>query len=171
MGKRLQMAPTGEFILWAVIPEGEKGTFNRAYGPFPSRSAAYSVKTALINNKRTAMKREGRSPAEIEAEVEAIEWSTTVLWDKVEEDSVPVLDQDFDPNSPVELAAEAMWNNQGPVVRGVRPKWDVARTEDEWARNVHRFRTDAALAVEAAAKAASKKDGAEKAQTPAEQAG
>lgn len=32
MGKRLQMAATGEYILWATIPETAKSSFNRAYG-------------------------------------------------------------------------------------------------------------------------------------------
>jgi hypothetical protein len=165
MGKRLQMAPTGEYILWAVIPETDKSTFNRAYGPFVSRSAAYSARTALINNKRTAMKHEGYSPEQIEAEVEAIEWSTTGLWNKVEEGQELVIEPavPVDLDSPVEAAAEALWNNQGAVIRGVRPKWEEARNDPEWTKSVQRFRMDGQLAVDAAGKAAdTKKD------TPAE---
>lgn len=150
MGKRLQMEPTGEYILWAVIPETDKSTFNRAYGPFASRSAAYSAKTALINNKRTAMKHEGYTPEEIEAEVAAIQWASTVLWNKVPELVLePAVDIDLD--SPVEAAAEALWNNQGPVKRGVRPTWDVARNDPEWARNVQGYRAEAQIALDAAA--------------------
>jgi hypothetical protein len=169
MGKRLQMAPTGEYILWAVIPETDKSTFNRAYGPFVSRSAAYSARTALINNKRTAMKHEGYSPEQIEAEVEAIEWSTTGLWNKVEEGQELVIEPavPVDRDSPVEAAAEALWNNQGAVIRGVRPKWEEARNDPEWAKSVQRFRVDGQLAVDAAAKAASKTVDTKK-DTPAE---
>lgn len=159
MGKRLQMAPTGEYILWAVIPETDKSTFNRAYGPFASRSAAYSARTALINNKRTAMRNQGYKSEEIEAEIEAIEWSTTGLWNKVEDGQELVIEPAvaIDLNSPVEAAAEALWNNQGPVIRGVRPKWDVARNEPEWARSVQGYRIEAQLALDAAAKAGIKK--------------
>lgn len=167
MGKRLQMAPTGEYILWAVIPETDKSTFNRAYGPFASRSAAYSVKTALINNKRTAMKHEGYTPEEIEAEVAAIQWATTVLWDKVPDGQELVLEPavPIDPASPEEAVAEALWNSQGPVTRGVRPKWDVARNDPEWAKSIQRFRTDGRLAVEAAAKAGGKEPATKNANT------
>lgn len=159
MGKRLQMAPTGEFILWAVIPETDKSTFNRAYGPFVSRSAAYSARTALINNKRTAMKHQGYKPEEIEAEIEAIEWSTTGLWNKVDEGHELVIEPAvaIDLDSPAEAASEALWNNQGPVIRGVRPRWDVARNDPEWAKSVQRFRMDGQLAADAAAKAAANK--------------
>lgn len=85
MGKRLQMAATGEYILWATIPETAKSSFNRAYGPFTSRSAAYSAKTALINNKRASMREEGYTSEEIEAAVDGIVWATTGLWRKVED--------------------------------------------------------------------------------------
>lgn len=172
MGKRLQMAPTGEYILWAVIPETDKSTFNRAYGPFASRSAAYSARTALINNKRTAMKHEGYTPEEIEAEVAAIEWSTTGLWNKVEEGQELVVEPavPIDPHAPEEAVAEALWNNQGPVIRGVRPKWDVARNETEWAKSVQRFRADGRLAVEAAARANGKEPATKNDTTTAEQA-
>lgn len=155
MGKRLQMAPTGQYILWAVIPETEKTTFNRAYGPFASRSVAYSAKTALIKNKRAAMRNEGYKPEEIEAEIEAIEWTTTGLWNKIPTGRglVTEPESEIDLNSPEEAASEAMWNNQGPVIRGVRPRWDVARTEAEWATSVQRFRVDGRLAVEAATRA------------------
>jgi hypothetical protein len=177
MGKRLQMAPTGEFILWAVIPETDKSTFNRAYGPFASRSAAYSAKSALINNKRAAMRNEGYTPEEIEAEVEAIEWSTTGLWNKVEEGHELVIEPAVavDPDSPEEAAVEALWNNQGPVIRGVRPKWEVARHEPEWAKSAQRFRMEVRLVLDAAEKATKKsagtgkKTGAKK-DTPVEQA-
>jgi len=152
MGKRLQMAPTGEYILWAEIPDTGTSTFNRAYGPFVSRSAAYSVKTALIKNKRAAMKHEGYKPEEIEAEIEAIKWATTGLWDKVNDGQgvfVETLDVELD--SPIERAAEAMWNNQGAVIRGVRAVWKEARDKPEWAHGVQRYRNDARLALEAAA--------------------
>jgi hypothetical protein len=152
------MAPTGEYILWAVIPETEKSSFTRAYGPFASRSGAYSARLALINNKRTSMKNEGYKPEEIEAEVAAIEWSTTGLWNKVED---VVLDGVIEPgavdlDSPVEAAAEAMWNNQGSVRRGVRAKWDVARNDPEWEKSVHGYRVEAQLALDAAEKATKK---------------
>lgn len=151
MGKRLQMAPTGEFILWAVIPETDKSTFNRAYGPFASRSSAYSARSALINNKRTAMRREGYTAEQIEAEVEAIEWFTTGLWNRVgDEHEFEIEQAPVDPDSPVEAAAEALWNNQGPVIRGVRPKWDVARNDPEWAKSVGGYRAEARLALDAA---------------------
>lgn len=161
MGKRLQMAPTGEYILWAVIPETDKSTFNRAYGPFASRSAAYSARTALINNKRTAMKNQGFKPEKIEAEIEAIEWSTTGLWNKVDDGQELVIEPAVavDLNSPAEAAAEALWNNQGPVIRGVRPKWDVARNEPEWAKSVQGYRHEAKIALAAAEKAGKRAEG------------
>lgn len=148
MGKRLQMAPTGEFILWAVIPETAKSSFNRAYGPFTSRSAAYSAKTALMNNKRTAMREEGYTPEEIEAEVNAIEWATTGLWRKVEDDRLidPV---DIVPDTVEERAAEAIWNRSTPVINGVRPKWDEIRNDPEWRRGVKETRADAKAALAA----------------------
>jgi hypothetical protein len=163
------MAPTGEYILWAVIPETDKSTFNRAYGPFASRSAAYSARTALINNKRTAMKNQGFKPEKIEAEIEAIEWSTTGLWNKVDDGQELVIEPAVavDLNSPAEAAAEALWNNQGSVIRGVRPKWEEARNDPEWAKSVQRFRMDGQLAVDAAAKAGTKKTDHEE-ETPAE---
>lgn len=167
MGKRLQMEPTGEYILWAVIPETDKSTFNRAYGPFASRSVAYSAKTALIKNKRASMRNEGYKPEEIEAEIEAIEWTTTGLWNKVPEVVLePAVDIDLD--SPVEAAAEALWNNQGPVIRGVRPTWDIARNDPEWARSVRGYRAEAQIALDAAAQAGSKKPATNN-DTPAEQ--
>lgn len=148
MGKRLQMAPTGEFILWAVIPETAKSSFNRAYGPFLSRSAAYSAKTALMNNKRTAMRDEGFTPEEIEKEVNAIEWSTTGLWRKVEDDHLldPVT---VVPDTAEERAAEAMWNRSGPVTRGARPKWDAVRNDPAWRKSVDGYRADAMAAIAA----------------------
>ncbi|MFJ2662583.1 hypothetical protein [Arthrobacter koreensis] len=146
MGKRLQMAPTGEFILWAVIPEGPKSSYNRAYGPFLSRSAAYSAKAALINTKRAYMQEEGYTPEEIEEVIENIEWSTTGLWRKVEADHqidpVAVI-----PDTPEERAAEAMWNRSGPVVRGARPTWDIIRTDPAWAKSVQTYREDARAAI------------------------
>lgn len=150
MGKRLQMAPTGEFILWAIIPETAKSSFNRAYGPFTSRSAAYSAKTALINNKRTSMRDEGHTPEEIDEAVKAIEWFTTGLWRKVEDDHLldPVA---VIPDTPEERAAEAMWNRSGPVTRGARPKWDVVRTDPTWAKSVQNYRMDAKAALAAVA--------------------
>lgn len=150
MGKRLQMAPTGEYILWAVIPEGPKSAYNRAYGPFLSRSAAYSAKTALINTKRTHMREEGYSPEEIEELIADIEWSTTGLWRKVEDDHQvdPVV---VVPDTPEERAAEAMWNRSGPVVRGARPKWDVVRTDPAWIKSVQSYREDARAAIAAVA--------------------
>ena len=159
MGKRLQMAPSGEIILWAEIPETAKSSFNRAYGPFVSRSAAYSAKTALMNNKRTAMREEGFTAEEIEAAVKGIKWSTTGLWRKVEDDHLtdaPVVI----PDTPEESAAEAMWNRSGPVVRGARPKWDVVRTDPAWAKSVQNYRMDAKAALAAAA--------GENTETPAE---
>ncbi|MEO3931310.1 hypothetical protein WMO79_00660 [Micrococcaceae bacterium Sec7.4] len=155
MGKRLQMAPTGEYILWAVIPETDKSTFNRAYGPFASRSVAYSAKTALIKNKRASMRNEGYKPEEIEAEIEAIEWTTTGLWNKVETGRELIIEpaSGIDPNSPAEAAAAALWNNQGPVTRGVRPRWDEARNDPEWAKSVQGYRIEAQLALDAAAQA------------------
>ena len=150
MGKRLQMAPTGEIILWAVIPETAKSSFNRAYGPFVSRSAAYSAKTALIKNKRKSMAEEGYKPEEIEEAVNAIEWSTTGLWRKVEDDLLtesPIII----PDTPEERAAEAMWNRTGPVVRGARPKWDVVRTDPTWQKSVRTYRLDARAALAAVA--------------------
>lgn len=150
MGKRLQMAPTGEIILWAVIPETAKSSFNRAYGPFVSRSAAYSAKTALIKNKRKSMAEEGYKPEEIEEAVNAIEWSTTGLWRKVEDDLLtesPIII----PDTPEERAAEAMWNRTGPVVRGARPKWDVVRTDPTWQKSVRTYRLDAKAALAAVA--------------------
>lgn len=149
MGKRLQMAPTGEYILWAVIPETEKSTFNRAYGPFSSRSAAYSAKNALINNKRTAMREEGYTDAEIKAAVEGIEWSTTGLWRKVEDNDRLIDPVDVIPDSPEELAAEAMWNRSAPVRKGARPTWDKVRNDPAWKRGVRDMREDAKAALEA----------------------
>ncbi|MGY4541201.1 hypothetical protein ACVWY0_001110 [Arthrobacter sp. UYNi723] len=148
MGKRLQMAATGEYILWATIPETPKSSFNRAYGPFTSRSAAYSAKTALMNNKRTAMREEGYSPEEIEASVNAIEWATTGLWRKVEDDRLidPVT---VIPDTVEERAAEAIWNRSAPVVRGARPKWDEVRNDPEWRRGVKETRADAKAAIAA----------------------
>lgn len=150
MGKRLQMAPTGEFILWAVIPEGPKSSYNRAYGPFLSRSAAYSARTALINTKRAYMQEEGHTPEEIEEVIENIEWSTTGLWRKVEDDHQvdPVV---AIPDTPEEHAAEAMWNRSGPVVRGARPTWDIVRTDPAWAKSVQSYRADARAALAAVA--------------------
>ncbi|MCB5280385.1 hypothetical protein [Arthrobacter sp. ES1] len=104
------------------------------------------------------MKHEGYTPEEIEAEVEAIEWSTTGLWNKVEEGHELVIEPAvaIDLDSPVERAAEALWNNQGPVIRGVRAKWDVARNEPEWAKSVQGYRAEARLALDAAARAGGK---------------
>ena len=148
MGKRLQMAATGEYILWAVIPETPKSSFNRAYGPFTSRSAAYSAKTALINNKRASMREQGYTPEEIEEAVNGIEWATTGLWRKVEDDLLidPV---DVIPDTPEERAAEAMWNRSAPVVRGVRPKWNEVRNDPEWRRGVKETRANAQAALAA----------------------
>lgn len=148
MGKRLQMAATGEYILWAVIPETAKSSFNRAYGPFSSRSAAYSAKTALMNNKRTAMREEGYTPEEIEESVKAIEWSTTGLWRKVEDDRLvdPVA---IVPDTVEERAAEAIWNRTPAVVKGARPKWKEVRHDPEWRRGVKETREDAKAAIAA----------------------
>lgn len=148
MGKRLQMAATGEYILWATIPETAKSSFNRAYGPFTSRSAAYSAKTALINNKRTSMREEGYTPEEIEEAVNAIEWATTGLWRKVEDDRLidPVA---IVPDTVEERAAEAMWNRSAPVVRGARPKWADVRNDPQWQRGVKQTREDAKAAIAA----------------------
>ena len=147
MGKRLQMAPTGEYILWATIPETAKSSFNRAYGPFISRSAAYSAKTALINNKRTAMREEGYTPEQIDEEINTIQWATTGLWRKVEDDRLidPVV---VVPDTLEERVAEAMWDSSAPVVRGVRPKWKIARHDPEWRRGVKQMRDDAKTAGE-----------------------
>lgn len=146
MGKRLQMAPTGEYILWAVIPETPKSSFNRAYGPFTSRSAAYSAKTALTNNKRASMREEGFTPEEIEKAVNDIEWATTGLWRKVEDDLLidPV---DIRLDSPEERAAEAMWNRSSPVVKGVRPKWNEVRNHPDWKKGVKETRANAQAAL------------------------
>ena len=146
MGKRLHMAASGEYILWATIPETAKSSFNRAYGPFASRSAAYSAKTALINNKRTSMLEEGYTPDEIEEAVEGIEWATTGLWRKVEDDRL------IDPvvvavDTPEERAAEAIWNRSSPVQKGARPKWDEVRNSPEWHRGVKAAREDAKAAL------------------------
>lgn len=170
MGKRLQMAPSGEYILWAVIPESDKSSFNRAYGPFASRSAAYSAKTALMNNKRASMKEEGYTPKEIEEAIEAIQWSSTGLWRKVEDDHLvdPVV---VAPDTPEERAAEAMWDRSGPVVRGVRPKWDAVRNDPAWRKSVQSYRMDAKAGLEAAAAAAggSPEQSAATPEPPAEQ--
>jgi hypothetical protein len=146
MGKRLHMAATGEYILWATIPETPKSSFNRAYGPFTSRSAAYSAKTALMNNKRASMREQGYTPEEIEEAVNAIEWATTGLWRKVEDDLLidPV---DVIPDTAEERAAEAMWNRSSPVVRGVRPKWSEVRNDPEWKRGVKETRANAQAAL------------------------
>jgi hypothetical protein len=77
------MTSTGEFVLWAVIPETDKHSFNRAYGPFPTRSAVYSARLALINSKRKSMRAEGYSVKEIDDLVANIQWSSTGLWSKV----------------------------------------------------------------------------------------
>lgn len=84
MGKRLQMTPTSEYILWAVIRRANGSTYDRSYGPFRTRSAAYSAKTALINHKRSSMRAEGYDHEEIEAVVRGIVWSSTQLWSKVD---------------------------------------------------------------------------------------
>lgn len=146
MGKRLQMAPTGEYILWAVIPETAKSSFNRAYGPFTSRSAAYSAKTALTNNKRASMREEGFTPEQIEKAVNDIEWATTGLWRKVEDDLLidPV---DVRPDSTEERAAEAIWNRSAPVVKGVRPKWNEVRNHPDWKKGVKETRANAQAAL------------------------
>jgi len=148
MGKRLQMAPTGEYILWAVIPETQKSSFNRAYGPFTSRSAVYSAKTALINAKRTSMRQEGHTPQEIDEVIDAIEWSSTGLWRKVDDDRLidPV---DVVPDTIEERAAEAIWNQSAPVVKGARPKWSDVRNDPRWTSGVQQTREDAKAALAA----------------------
>jgi hypothetical protein len=163
MGKRLHMAATGEFILWAVIPEGPKSSFNRAYGPFASRSAAYSAKTALTNNKRAAMVEEGYSPEEIKATIDGIEWSTTGLWRKVEDDRLidPVA---IAPDTVEERAAEAIWNRSSPVAKGARPKWTDVRNDPAWKRGVADTRADAKAAIAAVSEPA--EDSADAATAP-----
>lgn len=146
MGKRLHMAASGEYILWATIPESANSTFNRAYGPFVSRSAAYSVRLALINNKRSQMLEEGYTPDEVEETIKGIQWTTTGLWRKVEDDRLidPVI---VAVDTPEERAAEAIWNRSSPVRKGARPKWDEVRNSAEWRRGVKAAREDAKVAL------------------------
>lgn len=146
MGKRLHMAASGEYILWATIPETSNSSFNRAYGPFVSRSAAYSARLALVKSKRNQMLEDGHSPEETEETIKAIEWTTTGLWRKVDDDRVT------DPvavviDSPEERAAEAIWNRSSPVQKGARPKWESVRNSPEWRRGVAAAREDAKAAL------------------------
>lgn len=75
---------TGEYILWMVGPDGNKGaTFNRAFGPFPSREIANSAKRSLNNQMRKRMREDYYSDSEIEDRVAKYSFTTTKLWRKV----------------------------------------------------------------------------------------
>ncbi|KIA73379.1 hypothetical protein ANMWB30_23060 [Arthrobacter sp. MWB30] len=145
MGKQLEMAPTGEFILWAKIPEGASSFANRAYGPFHSRSAAYSVRKALTNRKRNELLEQGFSEEDTQSVLDEIEWSTTGLWRKIDGDRLidPV---EAVPDTIEERMAEAIWNNSAPVKKGARPKWRDVRNDPKWKRGVNDTRADALAA-------------------------
>lgn len=149
MGKKLRMVQTGEFILWAVIPQTATQPFNRAYGPFESRSAAYSAKKSLVRMKRDTMHDEGYPVEEIERTISAIKWSTTGLWSKIDREKLVSSPARVAPDTPQERAAAALWNRARPVVRGTRPPWDSVRDDPAWKSAVKKRRRDA-IAVLAA---------------------
>lgn len=80
MGKKLTFNMTGQYILWAEIPESDKSSFNRAFGPFKDRAAAYRGKASLLREFKKSMTEEWYTETEVTKRIQGIKWTTTKLW-------------------------------------------------------------------------------------------